>query len=403
MSAGPDPAFSTIDVRGHLWPGLWKDLLAEEFEWMVPPRERRATCGDCYLVALGELAPDCQCCTYYPQIANFMVGLALKDPRSRPAMVAQIEAGGALPRELVNAPARFRRSVALYEREGFGQDHESICPFFDGGTTHCHVYPYRNSVCATFTCAHDHGGPGEHYWERLQQLVGHMEQALSQWAMDQLGVPHDRYVDALNGLADRIDDCSDPDTYLWASDALDLLWGERRGHEIEFFEQCADVVLEHRLELFGIASDTRLRHAIGYEQAVRDWMPTEIRDHVPQVAADEYAAEPIPSLHYKLQLAERGLWQLPFGDGPVGLAGGVVITDNPRDDLVSRVHTGAAFVARHAEDRMFLDPDEARALLLFTSPRILDGDLLERSELDALARPRESLAVWLRRGYLVEG
>ena len=161
----------TLEQGGHLFPGIWRHLLPEEFTWQTPPREHRATCDDCYLVTLGDFAADCQCCTYSPQIPNFLVGLALKDPRSRDAMMRQIEAGGALPRELVNAPGRFRRALALHEYGRFGRDTEATCRFYDRRTTQCRIYPYRNSVCSTFICAHDHGEDGEYYWERLQQLV----------------------------------------------------------------------------------------------------------------------------------------------------------------------------------------------------------------------------------------
>ena len=401
MATEKEPASSTLDLGGHLFPAIWQNLLPEDFLWQTPPRERRATCDDCYMVALGEYAVNCQCCTYYPQISNYMVGLALKDPRSRGAMLREIVAGNALPRELVNAPGRFRQSIAMDAQDRFGREHDAICPFFDARTTHCHIYPYRNSVCSTFTCVHDHGASGKHYWERLQQLVGHAELAVAQWALDEIGFGHDRYVDGLDALADRIDTCTDPRTMAWTEDVRRAMWGDYLGREAEFFLRCADLVLEHRDELYTIACDTRLRQAIVFEQAVKDWIPEDVRAHVPAIAQDQYGAEPIPSLNYKLQLATRSLWQLPFGEGPVALAKGVSIEDNALDDRVSKANHAIPHVVGALDDRLFLDPVELLALCIFEQPQHIDGHLLARPEISALPQPRESLAVWLRRGVLV--
>jgi len=375
MTSNGDTVFTTVDVRGHLLPGMWQYLLPEGVQWLALPRELPADCDRCPMVARGEFAADCQCCTCYPQIPNFLVGLALKDPVSRPAMRRVVEAGGALPREMVAPPAVFARSVRLVSSGRFGQQRDPICPFFDGRTTHCAVYPYRNSVCSTFSCHHDHGETGEAFWERLQQLVGHLEQQIAQWAMDRLGFDHDRYVDILSGLADRVGACSDPDTGLWSEDARCALWGEHLGSEVAFFERCAELVLAHRGDLYDIACDTPLRQPVAFERAVRDGLPADLRDHVPAVAEHDLAAEPIPSLNYKLELAGRSLWQLPFGEGTWVLASGV--------DL-------AAF-----------DEPERSALGLFASPRAVDGDLLDCAKIASLTHPRESLAVWLRRGVLV--
>jgi Fe-S-cluster containining protein len=390
----------TLELGGHRFPGIWRHLLPEEFGWQTPPREHRATCEDCYLVTLGDFAAECQCCTYSPQIPNFLVGLALKDPRSRDAMMRQIEAGATLPREMVNSPGRFRSFLALHEAGRYGRDTTATCPFFDVGTTDCQIYLHRNSVCSTFICAHDHGEDGEFYWERLQQLVGHLEQSVAQWAMGQAGYEHDRYVERLNALADRVESCTDPSTANWSAEALRWMWGDRAGGEVEFFVRCADVVLERREELYSIACETRLRQAIVFERAVADWIPAELQHQVPTVADDEYAAEPISSLFYKLQLATRSLWKLPFGEAPVSLASGVAVERNARDDAVARANSSLSHVAIVGDVRLFLSSVEAAALRVFEQPQTIDERLLARPELTALPEPREVLAAWLRRAVL---
>ena len=148
MEPPEHPRATTLEIGGHGFPGLWRTLLPEDFQWMRPPRERRATCDDCYRVALEEYHPDTQCCTYYPQLSNFAVGLALRDPACAEPVRAQIPIGG-LPLELVGAPERYRKSIATYSRDRFGKDVTAICPYLDRETHGCRMYPYRNSVCAT--------------------------------------------------------------------------------------------------------------------------------------------------------------------------------------------------------------------------------------------------------------
>ena len=75
--------------------------------------------------------------------------------------------------------------------------------------------------------------------------------------------------------------------------------------------------------------------------------------------------------------------------------------DNPRDDVVSTVNGDQPLVVKLWKRRWFLGPDEAAALRLFEQPQYFDEDLLQRAEIVALQSPRESLAVWLRRGVLV--
>ena len=395
------PLGKTLEIGDHGFPGLWATLLPEDFQWMTPPRERRATCADCFRVALGEYHQTTQCCTYYPQLSNFVVGLALRDPACREQVQRQIPIGG-LPLELTGSPERYRLSIATYHRDRFGKDPGAICPYLHRETHQCRMYPYRNSVCSTFFCVNDHDLAGAEFWERLQELVAHLEVALAQWAMDRLGFGHAFYVTRLDSLADRISACTDPATGGWSQEVRELLWGEYFGREVEFYRRCADLVMEHHADLHAIARDTPVRHAMEFERAIRQWMPEEIRGDVPPVPEGEGGGEPIPSLWYKLQLAHRNLWQLPFGETPVVLAAGADLQPNPRDDLEAQLDEDKEFVVRLEKARVFLTADQARALRLFETPQLLDERLLERPEITALDDPREFLAVFMRRSVLVE-
>ncbi len=124
-----DPIFSTLEIGRHHFPGMWQYLLPEEFKWIKPPRELTADCSRCIKVARGEHDAECQCCTYFPQVPNYMVGLALMDPGSCHPVKNAVEKGCGLPRDLVVSPLVFKRTVEGYTKDLFGRAKSIVCPF----------------------------------------------------------------------------------------------------------------------------------------------------------------------------------------------------------------------------------------------------------------------------------
>ncbi len=401
MTHGDDGFFHTATLGGHPFPGAWQFFLPEEFQWMRPPPERLADCSRCYNVARGEFDASCQCCTYFPQISNFMVGLALKDPACSGVVESLIDRGFGLPLEMAGSPAQYRSAMELYTRDLFGRDALKCCPFHDHETHDCAVYPYRNSVCATFSCDHGHGQTSTVFWDALQTVVAYIEVALAQWSMGEVGLDHGDYIHRLNGLADHVERCSDEETGGWSREALDTLWGDFAGREKEFYIQCADQVMARRTELYELASQVHVKKALPFERAVNEWIPEEFRGPAVPIEEEPGKSQPIPPLWYKLQVAARNLWQLPFGDGRVRLAEGVVFRDNPRDDAESRYSEDKAHEMVLGDTRLFMSPEEVRVLRLFEEAQILDGDLLDRPECQALDEPRDFLARCMRREILV--
>src|ERR1700759_1770543 len=57
-------------------PPLYQRILPElGLDW--PLQERRATCVNCEMVRQGEFHAGLKCCTYYPDLTNFMAGAIL--------------------------------------------------------------------------------------------------------------------------------------------------------------------------------------------------------------------------------------------------------------------------------------------------------------------------------------
>lgn len=404
MPEREDPIFELLRMGNHQMPGVWRYLFPKDFDWFKLPAERHATCDDCYKVKLGDFRDDCRCCTYFPELVNFMLGLALKSD-SRDAVLPLVQKRYVLPLGMVPTPLRYHRTIIAYAGERFGQEKWMLCPFVEPSTFHCGIYPFRNSICSTFFCTNDHGKAGDNFWGRAQDLVGLVETSLAQWCMDNVGLSHQAYCSQLDELSADVAAMTEPDTLAWSEHAYVALWGDWFGREMEFLEACAELVMEHRDDLYEIARLQAGRDALVYEQNVRSLIPDAQLHEAPELADEDTEHRPIGSSWYKLQLAERQLWELPFQEGPVVLSEAVEIIDNPRDDKWSE-DSPELFMVRSGgpkpKIRELFGAEEIDLLRVFEQPRVFGEELFQRPELDRVDDARGFLARCLRLGILTE-
>jgi hypothetical protein len=399
MSSAPkDPIDGPMKIGTQNVPGIWQYLLPADASWLQLPRERTANCEPCYRSAIGDCRDDCRCCTYFPQLPNYMMGLALQTPGARPTVQRLIEEGYALPQGLLASPQSFRLAVEANASDEFGLDRGLVCPFFTDSDG-CSIHPFRNAVCATYFCEHDHGQTGETYWSKLRALVGHIETVLTQWAMTEAGIGAVAYIARMDSLSKNMGVLSAEQA--WSPEAHQVLWGDWLGREIEFFEACADRVKERRGELYQLACGQSPLLARGFDKALLEWIPQEYRDAVPPLPEGEPV--PIQEQWYSLQLRTRQLWELPFDGEPVALCPGVAFETNAGDDAVARFHQNKPRMLRQhsGDDRLFMTEAEYELLVLFKTPQVFDEDFFEGRQILALDEPREFLAHCLRRGFLV--
>ena len=390
--------FSPGQPGAHPVPATWLHLL-EDLDALRLPREGVATCQSCLGVAAGLCRDDVRCCGYLPVMPNFLLGLALGDPATRAAVIPVVERGNALPHGLHPTPAQFRAALQTNASGRFGEVAASACPFLTRPDHGCAVHAYRNSVCATYFCEHDHGAAGRAYWAAIQALVGLSETVIGQWAMDRVGLDCAVYFSRLDSLANDVEALSAPGEAGWSLTARQALWGPWLGREVAFFEACAAEVTARREDLHRIASGRPLWEARVLERAVLEWLPPALREEAPGPSRGEPV--PVEDLWYRVQLEARRLWDLPFGEGPVALAPGARIVANPGKDPVERLRGGWPYRVGQGDQRLFLTDAETRALRLFESPRALDEALFERPEVRALDDPRDFLSRCMRRGILV--
>jgi hypothetical protein len=161
--------------------------------------EPAATCLDCVMLApgdgLGSFEPSTKCCTYTPEIPNFLVGAALADPQldevgGRQSLRDRIgRRAGVSPLGL--ARDRVTRLIAERAVPAFGQAPSLRCPHYHAETGKCGVWLHRNAVCSTWFCKHGRGAVGRSFWHVLRNLLNHVEIELARWCVLELGAPYD--------------------------------------------------------------------------------------------------------------------------------------------------------------------------------------------------------------------
>ncbi len=404
-----NPISRTISIGNHNLPGIWQYILPEDFMWLKLPNERFTVCSKCHRVKTNNYRADCRCCTYFPQIPNFALGLALKDPDSAQLVMKLIENGSALPEGSQFSPKQFYDSTKDFTHELFGSSSSVTCPFMETEEPVCGIYPYRNSICATFFCENDHGEKGFEYWDKIQALVGQIETSICQWVMDEIGLDTKSYIERMNSLSDKIDELSDPSSDTWSPSIRKFLWGEWFNRETEFFERCADLVIEQRESLYEIACNQTPFEAFQYEHALKYWIPSDFRDKVPTLPEEQGVPVPISALWYELQLATRRLWELPYNDGTVVLSDQVIIKENPRDDTLSQLYENKPYILSLRQKDgsgpnriLFLTDDEAKTIKRLKTPQVIGEQLFDTIEIKDKEIAKEFLAECMRRQILLE-
>jgi len=245
------------DNQPSVLPPLYAAWVDELLQGPIPP-ETEATCHDCAMCAKGtEVAapngdgyffnPQTKCCTYLPELHNFLVGRMLsdEDPASatgRATVEARLQAGIAVtPLGLGRSPVH----ALLYANSvnAFGRAQSFRCPHYleeEGGR--CGVWRHRESVCATWFCQHVRGAVGMNFWKALLTLLSTIETSLARWCVTELDVGSEALARLFPSFgqagrndqidADLLDGVADPQRQR-------MMWGKWSGREAEFYQECA--------------------------------------------------------------------------------------------------------------------------------------------------------------------
>ena len=249
-----DPENTCADL-----PPLYSRWIAELLPGPIP-RESRATCDNCAMCAPSGLQdadqkeyfdPDAKCCTFVPELHNFLAGgiLCDDDPAAQPGrrtVEHRIRSGVAVTPLGLKQPPVF---LVLYESgpSAFGRSKGLRCPhYLEQGGGRCGVWRHRESTCMTWFCKHVRGSIGYAFWrDSLHQLLMVVEKDLARWAVMEmdLGFEALKRLVATNDwrsqaeplTAESIDNRVDREAYA-------RIWGKWAGREEDFFVECARLV-----------------------------------------------------------------------------------------------------------------------------------------------------------------
>lgn len=215
------------------------------------PAETEATCSDCAMCAergsrlRGAMffEPGVKCCTFFPELANFLVGGILLDGdpslAAGRAAIEQRLAGRVGVTPLGIAPSAAQR--LLFERgtRGFGRSRALLCPYFtEEGGGRCTIWRHREATCATWFCKHVRGAVGQRFWHALRILLSSIESSLTEWVLLELEVSPAAVRRAIS--ANLPDEASGPEPPNIDEEVDDeeygATWGAWRAREREFFE-----------------------------------------------------------------------------------------------------------------------------------------------------------------------
>ena len=223
----------------------------------LPADEQTATCQSCAMLPPDGAAaeetdalffdPRSKCCTYIPELPNFLVGRILLDttPEAAPgraSIVARIEAGLQVTPLGLGKPPDFAVLYRTNTGELFGRAVDLRCPHYLTDSGGCGIWRHRMSTCGTWFCKYDRGEVGRHAWDSIRQLLRVVERALAVHCVRTLA-PHARALKRAQAespvrephlraadLGGRLD-----------ADEHRAVWGSFAGREQAFFEACGRI------------------------------------------------------------------------------------------------------------------------------------------------------------------
>lgn len=228
--------------------------------------------------------PVTKCCTYHPELHNFIAGNILADERpegyaARRTLERRIADRVAVTPLAIAPPPLYQvlyNNSALAGPDVFGRAEALRCPFYLEHSGQCGIWLHREVVCSTFFCKYARGPAGRHFWRALAGFLGQLEFTVRTWALDQIdpsgslsnasltaeGRKQSKSIDE-SGLAGKL-----------PPGAYERLWGPFVGREVELYRACAELVNKldfgQVMELGGAISATGARTLVAMHKRLLD-------------------------------------------------------------------------------------------------------------------------------------
>lgn len=187
------------DSIRRMLPPVYQDMFGDAFD-KPKVNETRANCAQCSMCNWGQPSPvpmdyfnkETKCCTFFPQLPNYLVGAILADPSPEMAegkkRIREVIANrmGTLPQAL-SRPRKMTFLMSNYG-EAFGRSKSLLCPYFNTESPEyaCTIWRHREAVCMTYYCKYDAGQRGFEFWAALKDYLFFIQRILSQVVMERL-------------------------------------------------------------------------------------------------------------------------------------------------------------------------------------------------------------------------
>ncbi len=252
---------TVLNPSPHVLPPLYAAWMDDLLEGPIPA-ETEATCENCAMCPEGPHRPSgsdyffdprTKCCTYIPELPNFLVGRMLSDDdpafaAGRATVEKRLAEGlGISPLGIGRSPTQRFLYALTTQAMAFGRNPDLRCPhYLEGEAGNCGIWRHRSSICATWFCKYVRGAVGFHFWRTLLQLLMTTEVNLAQWCICELD-PGNEALERLFGMPSADAAPTDP----VRSGALDgrmddatrqTVWGRWYGRDRAFFQACGRLV-----------------------------------------------------------------------------------------------------------------------------------------------------------------
>lgn len=292
------------------FPDFYKSFLPRFFE-NDNPGETARSCSDCSMMnsdssmpGIISFSPHTKCCTYYPNLPNYMVGALLSDRnpelnQGRIRIRSLIRKGVAVKPHGIMRPDKFqlliKSSVDL-----FGRATSLVCPCFDSKNGTCTLWPFHSSVCNTWFCKYSAGEDGRLFWNSLRNYLIHVENVLELYTLQKTGfeaaemIVQQKDVHLISAL--ELDDKKpDKKTY-------QRMWGKWAGREEEFYKETYRIVKGLNRPRFkrisGIAGEVLLRDVMKKLQKIVKPKPPAFLKRNPHLVVEKTGEDEYTLISY---------------------------------------------------------------------------------------------------------
>lgn len=263
----------------QILPQLYHSILPPFFDGAAP-NEVKAPCGSCTMCPPADrpadpgvvyFRPDSKCCTYHPNLPNYLVGAILKDTspdlaegrrRIRDKITKRI---GVTPR-WVAAPKKYSLLLDASRESSFGRSAALRCPYYEEQGGLCTIWKHREADCSTFFCKHVGGADGQIFWRDLDTYLRCAERKLSGHAVLRVASGLTEPTGRANELTlEELEDRA-PEALRYTS-----FWREWEGREEAFYEACHDCIAALSRDDFDriLAGDDHDRNVTALEKSYR--------------------------------------------------------------------------------------------------------------------------------------